>query len=329
MRPDVAVDLVSRYVSYLRGRTDGLERVDITFMGGGEPLLAFPTIRAVVDHVGQAGLDGRYSVVTNGSVGTARDWLWMLSKGFKITLSLDGPPDIQDQQRMFYRGQRRTSTALESRLRFLSDSGASVAVRSTVLESSAEQIDAICTYVYTFPCVNTHHLEPLSPAGRAANAKNTNEAFYSSFFRHYSRYLYHDPQRFKSAWFRPYRKREGFCGAVHYNAIVTHDGFVSLCPEIDSSARGTSYGRRFLVAHIEDQEPFVSPGAVDFAEERHTSRLPHCMDCIIRHKCGGGCYVKRERDYRCDDDFYKAYCASAIRLNMSYIIGRYDARYAE
>jgi radical SAM protein with 4Fe4S-binding SPASM domain len=118
---------------------------------------------------------------------------------------------------------------------------------------------------------------------------------------------------------------DGFCGAVYYNAVVTHDGYVSLCTEVDSSSLNTEYGNKFIVSHVSEENPFLTQKSIDFSCSHSINQLEACKTCIVRYKCGGGCYIKRERDFLKDEKgFFQAFCDSVIKLNLSYLVGVYE-----
>lgn len=314
-------EVVAKYLRFIASRDPTSQIAEITFMGGGEPLLQFGSIRKVVEMVGRAGYCGSYALVTNGTIGTPAMWKWLVAHRFRITISADGPPPVQDSQRPFFRRGRATSAVLERRLGMLALFGASVNIRSTVTQSSPDAVDAICGYFDGFPAVVTHQLEPRSLAGRGRRPSDSDPSFYARFFTSYAPHLYARPERFKSAWFKPFHKTEGFCGAVYFNPVVTHDGYVAVCTEVDSSMRETQFGQEYVVTHVSEDEPFHSAGAAAFSRNHATDVMRPCRDCIIQYKCGGGCYIKRDRDMPGDwDAFRTAYCENVIQLNMGYLL---------
>ncbi|MBK8920246.1 MAG: radical SAM protein [Saprospirales bacterium] len=317
---------VDKYLEYVNNVAQSIDNIEITFMGGGEPFIRFRQIKDVVSYIKDLGVNGQYSIVTNATLGSEQDWEWLLSHNFKITISADGPPHIQNFQRTNV-ANLNTSSRLENRLNYLSSHNATVNIRSTVLGTSEETIDTICDYFMQFDCVRTHHLEPISFAGRG-NAIEDNKdlsLFYGNFFKFYSKYLYSNPSRFKSAWFKPFQKSDGYCGAVYNNAIVTHDGYISLCTEVDSKSLNSEIGNEYLVSQIWDDNPFSSLKSKTFSKNHSVYKMPNCKECVIRYKCGGGCYIKKDRDFPGKiDSFYQAFCKHIIPLHLSYILQVYE-----
>jgi len=327
MTDSILVETLSKYLEFVKHNASLTNGIEITFMGGGEPFVKFECIKKVVSLLKEKKIKVRYSIVTNGTLGSDDDWLWLQKERFSITISADGPPEIQNYQRPF-NTQRGTSEVLEKRLVFLSNRKIKINIRTTVVNSKKENIDKICDYFKGFKCVKTHHLEPVSYAGRGIMLTNDSIIdFYKNFFTYYSKYLYANPKRFKSAWFKPFQKSDGFCGAVYRNAIVTHDGYITLCTEVDSKSLNTPIGSEFIVSKITDINPFESSKAINFTNNNSINKLPYCKNCIIRYKCGGGCYIKRSRDFSNNSSlYYNAFYKNVIALHLSYLLQLYEKR---
>lgn len=322
---EVLYETIDKYIEFVRNSGKIRQGIELTFMGGGEPFVKFDIVRDVVYYVRKKEVKAKFKIVTNGTLGSDDDWNWLLSNKFDISISSDGPPEIQDAQRPFA-SNSKTSSILEDRLKYLSNEKAKINIRSTVIDPSAENINAICQYFKNFKCVKTHQLEPVSFAGRGFSLSEDDlSRFYSVFFENYSFYLYSNPSRFKSAWFKPFQKNDGFCGAVYHNAVVTHDGYVTLCTEVDSNSRNTEIGDQFIVSHIKDLNPFNSLKAQEFTTSHTLNMMDDCSNCIIKYKCGGGCYIKKIRDFSNKDNlFYDSFCKNVISLQLSYLIQVYE-----
>lgn len=330
MDKKLAFKTIDKYITHVKAYSGTTEdNIQITFMGGGEPLLQIQMIKEIVEYLEEQNIKGKYVLVTNGTVGNDDDWNWLIDRQFRITLSIDGNPEIQNTQRVFANSKMGTWTNLENRLDFLDRKSAKIHVRSTVTDT--RNIDKICQYLEQFDCIETHSLEPVSIAGRGIDCSHYPqdlEEFYSKFFETYSKYLYHNPGRYKSAWFKPFKRMDGFCGAVYHNAVITHDGFVSLCTEMDSSTQYT-YGNQFIVSHINEENPFISNKSLDFSNYHSVDNMEKCKNCIVKYKCGGGCYAKRHRDLTEGDVYYNSFCKNIIKLNLSYLIAIYEEKINE
>ena len=321
---DTAKKAIDKYVNLIREKSLSNRLARVSFMGGGEPFLNFALIKKCVEYFKLLGYNCDINIVTNGVSGAIDDIKWCVDNNVSLNISSDGPPFIQDAQRP-KAGGGKTSHIIEDRLSFLSKFNSRVHVRSTFLSVDTSYIDDIIKYYDKFSCIHSIQIEPLSPAGRAERLC-VNDKFYFDFYEKYSIYLYSDPTRYNSSLFRPDNFSEGFCAAVYYNTIVTHDGYVSLCSEVDSRDIGGP-SNKYVASHINDENPFFSEAAKAFSEEYRTSNRMECSSCVVQYKCGGGCYIKLDRDYKGDwKNFSNVYCKISKNLNISYLIGRYEER---
>jgi uncharacterized protein len=74
---------------------------------GGEPLLHFALIRAVVEYVEQKYPDRRvrYQITTNGTLLAGDTLAFLANRNFFVVISIDGPPHIHDNHRHYIDGR--------------------------------------------------------------------------------------------------------------------------------------------------------------------------------------------------------------------------------
>lgn len=107
---DMSVETAFRAVDYLarqnehRSRSNPGRTPALGFYGG-EPLLRFDLLKAVVEHTERIGFRCSYSITTNGTVDDLDVVSFLVKKGFAIAVSLDGPPEEHDRNRVFPSGQ--------------------------------------------------------------------------------------------------------------------------------------------------------------------------------------------------------------------------------
>jgi len=141
MAPEVyraAIDLVVRN-GQRAGRPAG-----VGFHGGGEPTMAWRALTGAVEYarsaVGDKGVS--FAIATNG-VMTQEKAEYVATNFSMVTLSFDGPPDVQDQQRPFCNGTS-SFDAVMSFVEVLERHGTPFVIRSTVTEHSlARQAETV------------------------------------------------------------------------------------------------------------------------------------------------------------------------------------------
>lgn len=117
---DMPLDVAIGAVDYLRDLARIRERHNpsgtpaLGFYGG-EPLLQLGLIKSVVDYTEKVGFDCTFNITTNGTLLNDETIAFLVSKKFNVAVSLDGPPEEHDRNRVFPDGKgsfERVFTAL-------------------------------------------------------------------------------------------------------------------------------------------------------------------------------------------------------------------------
>ena len=107
------IDTAKASVDFLLAQSPGRRSVHITFFGG-ETLMNFPLLKQVVNYAaGQAAAQGRsidFSLTTNATLLTPAIIEFLSANRIGVTVSMDGPPDLHDQLRVFANGQGSYAT---------------------------------------------------------------------------------------------------------------------------------------------------------------------------------------------------------------------------
>lgn len=95
-------------VDFLFAQSEGRRTVHITFFGG-EALMNFPVLRSVVDYsrtrAEERGVSVDFSLTTNGTLLTPAIIDYLAENRVGVTVSLDGPREMNDQFRIFANGR--------------------------------------------------------------------------------------------------------------------------------------------------------------------------------------------------------------------------------
>ena len=117
----MTLDTAKTSVDFLLGKSAGRKAVHITFFGG-ETLMNFKLLKDVVTYaLGRAAEQGRqitFSLTTNATLLTDDIIAFLSDHAIGVTVSMDGPPDLQDLRRVDKKG-RGTYATIEPRLRKL------------------------------------------------------------------------------------------------------------------------------------------------------------------------------------------------------------------
>jgi len=108
-------------VDFLLAESQGRKAVHITFFGG-ETLMNFPLLKEVVEYARErTAAEGRsvdFSLTTNATLLTPTIIRFLSENAIGVTVSMDGPPDLQDKRRV-YKSGKGSYAVIEPRLRAL------------------------------------------------------------------------------------------------------------------------------------------------------------------------------------------------------------------
>jgi uncharacterized protein len=108
-------------VDFLLTESRGRKSVHITFFGG-ETLMNFPLLKEVVVYAKEkTAAEGRsvdFSLTTNATLLTSQIIAFLSENEIGVTVSMDGPPDLQDKRRV-YKSGKGSYAVIEPRLRAL------------------------------------------------------------------------------------------------------------------------------------------------------------------------------------------------------------------
>jgi uncharacterized protein len=102
------VETAQSSVDYLLAQSEGRRSVHITFFGG-ETLMNFPLLRHVVDYsrdqAGRKGVNIDFSLTTNATLLTPAIIDFLAENHVGVTVSIDGPKEMNDKFRVFSNGR--------------------------------------------------------------------------------------------------------------------------------------------------------------------------------------------------------------------------------
>jgi uncharacterized protein len=306
MAPEVAraaVDLAARNAVLTRMKT-GRATLGVSFFGGGEPTVHWSHFQDIVEYARASaaahGVGVYITVTTNGQIDEDH-YAWFATHVDEVTVSMDGPAEIQNRQRCRAAGGESFRKSW-SFLSHMDAAGMNIsAIRATVTAESVGRMAEIAEFFWTqLGRVYPLQMEPVyfSEVGRrdcemprapdfVAGLRRVEEAARARCGDRRTHGLVQTATR--PLVIRP---AGSYCDAMEYDGLfVTPEGFLSQCSEVSSSddprAKDYFVGRydpvagRFQVA--EQHLPGVSGG------------LPvRCAKCFAQFSCGGGCRPRSE-----------------------------------
>lgn len=118
----MSVDLAKRGIDFVMEHSSSLIDTDIGFYGG-EPLLRFNDMKEIVAYASSIseGKIVRYNVTTNGTIMNDEILTFLDEHKFTILISLDGPKEIHDQNRVFAANGKGSFDAIMDNIRYMKE----------------------------------------------------------------------------------------------------------------------------------------------------------------------------------------------------------------
>lgn len=289
MRYDTSKETVDRYLEILRGH--GKRVAEINF-GGGEPLLAWPVIKQVLEYCRityGSEFEFRFSINTNASLITPDIAAILKEHRVEIASSLDGLREGNDRVRLTKSGGGTFSQIMRG-FDALTQAGYPLdGIAVTVIEKNFHELD-----------------ESIVDWAVARGMKNVRididvvgmvEVLVEEIVEKMMRI-----RRFAAArgvdvpgfWSRPaenlnestLESRVAFCGAVRGN---------NMCVDPSGNIYGCGYSTTQL-GSLSTIQSFHVPGATyhRFVRDHLTGVMEMCKGCMIEGQCGGGCNITQE-----------------------------------
>jgi uncharacterized protein len=287
MEPDMA----RRGVDFAFQEGEG--HVHITLFGG-EPTLGWPALVAAVEHgERRAATEGRsidFSITTNGSLLTDERIAYLAEHRIGVSVSLDGPPDVNDRYRT-RKGGKGSSAAVLPRIRRLLELHRTrpIGARVTLAKGNTD-VAGIFDYLLDlgfhevgFAPVTTAEGGLQLPAAETRQVldgykdlgERTLAAARQVRFLGFSNLINTWPELHEG------KIKSHACGAGIGLLSVGATGGLFLCHRFTGS-------EDHRLGDLETGIDFEARG--DFLQAAHVGAKDLCRTCWLKHTCAGGCY---------------------------------------
>jgi radical SAM protein with 4Fe4S-binding SPASM domain len=315
-----AIDLGVRNAVVNRMRM-GEGRLVIRFFGGGEPTEYWDSFSGIVQYARASARRNNIGVlvatITNGQVDEERHE-WFRENLDEISISMDGPPDIQNEQRPTFAGE----DSFEKTWKFVSKMDALnaniKALRVTVTAQTVNRMEEIVNFFWdnlkkAYPV----QFEPVyfSEVGR----QNATMPLAGDFVREFSRVeamarRRHDMGLRHAAVgtaTKPLTIRaSAYCDSLEGRGLfVTPDGYLSLCSEISvaSDPRKDDY---FVGKYESSTKRFEI--SEDGPSKIRCGPPWWCRGCFAQFSCRGGCEPRSQNP----DKYVRKWWCQMVRGNI-------------
>jgi uncharacterized protein len=289
-----AIDLVVRNAGFL-----GSGNFGVGFHGGGEPTLAWQRLRRCVEYArrkaADTGLKAEIYAATNGVLSKPQ-CAYIVRHFSTVTVSLDGPPDVQNALRPTRRGTASYPSVART-LRHFRQAGFPFGVRTTVTAETVARMPEIVRHLHEAFGLTDLHMEPAWACGRCATTglRPPRDERFLRYFGEAVELGRRLGMRVHYSGARLDVLTSKFCAAAGDGFCVLPEGGVTSCFEVtepdDPRAAVFHYGHY----DAESRAFRFDPERLANLRRLSVEHLPHCRDCFCRWHCAGDCVAKAFR----------------------------------
>lgn len=286
--------------------------VNLTFHGGGEPTINWEVLTQATDYARKSGKDKNIKIITSictNGVMSKKHATWLAKNIDKITVSIDGPPEVQNHQRPLFGGGpsfERVAKTLDT----FKSLGKTYMFRTTATALTQSRLADIFKFLAKRFKPMTIHIEPLFVCGRCLTSDcepPDAKAFADDIIRTMELSRKTRVRLFYSGG-RLFYMDNVFCSVSGKNFLITPRGEVTACLEVstveDPRAEMFMYGR---------YNPATTSFDFDTRKYKELRKIRvenfgSCKDCFARWHCCGDCPAKApdmakmgslRNEYRC------------------------------
>src|SRR3989344_4290343 len=272
---------------------------ELVFHGGGEPFLNqnMILVRRTVEYFKRQtelhGLTPKIAGTTNGFM--SRETLeWIVSNFDSLTISLDGPEDIQNKQRPTINGGKSFHRVMET-VNHLESTHFKYGLRASITKNSVSKIPEIVEFFCSISSAESFALEPIFECGRCAttNEKTPDSKDYINYLiksreiaKKTDRVIHYSGSIIEGIY-------DCFCSSLDTGFFcVLPDGDVTSCLEVcrESDPRRDV----FITGKYDfDSKEFVFyMDRIQKLRSRNIDNIDYCKDCYAKYNCAGDCPSK-------------------------------------
>ncbi len=277
-----------------------LKHFNLGFHGGGEPTFAWETLKSSVEYAKKKAAANGMQVNISMSTGAAfspQKARWIAQNFTNVSISLDGPPHIQDKNRPMKNGDPSSQLLIRT-MKIFDRMKFSYAIQATVVSDQVGEMADTVRWFSGNTSAKMIKFEPVSNAGSFSRNKNLVPSS-DSFAENFIKACEAGAKLGIGVNFSGVRLQANpvstFCGAFAEPFSVTPDGKVSACFEAFES--GTPYAGLFIFGKWDAQAGKFrfDLEKLEILRRRNIYRLESCRFCFCKYSCGGDCATRNFR----------------------------------
>lgn len=282
-------EMALRWVDTLFDRAGDRKVLHLTLFGG-EPLLNFPTVQAAIDH-GRArarreGKELRIGLTTNGTLLTREIAQYLRDNRVTVSISLDGPADVNDKLRPFAEGRGSTYQTVVDAVKA---SGIRAVARVTLTRRSTDVARIVRTLV------DVGFVEVgVAPVATGKDVYDLGPREHDKALEGFRALADEFVASARQGKLFPFSNIKNLVSQIHAGEVRGMPCGAGL-ELVAGDMKGNLYACHRFVGD-ERMKMGSIDGGIDaerrltFLQDHHMKKRPECGACWARYLCGGGCH---------------------------------------
>lgn len=316
---EIPLKVLNAGISYFlnESRAKG-ERLSVSVLGGGEPLLSWNMLRPALENalelIKKRGASCPISLVTNGSICTSEILYFLKLHDISLSISFDILEDVQNSQREQW-------ARVSDNINRFADNGLDVALNTVISNKNVARMTEMIDHLHN------HH-----PLVKKVSFKLLISKDYFNTLSERRQYYHNFVNEFFKAktvadsygiWLTCSYMNTCLCVTDRYcpgKFVITSEGNISTCHTVGS--RRDEFYDDFVFGHIDGDTGKVDIDQVKLSKILSFGTMSNkdCIDCPAHWHCAGGCYAD---SFHLTKDEHEAYCESMRLFLREYLIYKF------
>lgn len=288
------------------------QRLTISVLGGGEPLLSWNILKPALEYAysfsDKRGQELPISLVTNGSIISDEIIAYCKKRNISISVSFDILEDIQEQQRGHY-------DLVKDNINRYAESGLDVALNTVITNANVHRMEEMISQMAkVLPKVRKVSFKSLISNSYFSDVESRKD-YYFQFVDNF--FVAQDIAESHGIYLTSPYQNAVICLADRYcpgKFVLTAEGTISICHCVSSSL-DTLYDKFIFGTVTTDGSVCINRKKLETILGHNQHKFRRCQDCPAKWHCAGGCYTD---NCSMDEESHEAYCVS-----MRYFLEKY------
>ena len=259
---------------------------------GGEPLLEYDLLKAIVSYIKNKDIDVRFQLQTNGTLLTEEMARYFKREKIGIGVSLDGMPEVNDKTRRFPNGRGASASVLHG-IELLKNEGVAIGLTSVLTSENVKELTKLVEFAYYLGNVRRLGIDLLRGQGRGENLTSAGSEVFEEYIRAFRR----SEELAKLFGYKIKFSQVEQAASLARNCV----GSFAHCEAMDMSGLHVDAKGRFYAcsSFVGDEYYCVGDAVCGIDEGRWIElsavmreRMATCQSCGELKSCGGACYAR-------------------------------------